>query len=133
MTTKNSLRETIRGILEYLKVEQSSELYSALQKANDTELPKMFYEMSLALSELLEDKEMLNKIRVQLPDGKVVAFGEAHKYAKQMNISSGETPPLHERYVEPELEKGPDLGRYVPADQPFNPRPSNRSRSERQR
>ena len=82
MTTKNSLRETIRGILEYLKVEQSSELYSALQKANDTELPKMFYEMSLALSELLEDKEMLNKIRVQLPDGKVVAFGEAHKYAK---------------------------------------------------
>lgn len=127
-----TLRASITAILDYLGVGDTDKLRITLKKAPDEALPKMFYEMSAALSELMEDKTILQTLQIKLPDGKVVSYDEAEKFAKKQNLG---TPLKKQEKKEKATFKNtpPTPKRYVDADAPFNYRPPKRSQSKRQR
>jgi len=140
-----TLRASIKSILDYLAVEEGTPLRKTLDEAPEDALPRMFYEMSAALSEMTEDKSVLERLKVKLPDGRLVTYNEASEYAKQNNIQS-RVPAREDEEVTPQKaphgeKKGPDEfknkrpkeARYVNADSPLNYRPSGMARSGRKR
>ena len=115
----NSLRGSISDILDYLRVEPGHALRKQLAEAPESDLLAMFYEMSKALSEILEDTTLLDNMKVRMPDGKVVSFKEAQKQAPRS----------------PEYSQKPaqQVEEYVPAEDMFTYRPKKRSKSNRTR
>ena len=88
-----SLRKYMEAVLDYLGVPPDGQLRKELQKAPDEVLPKMYLEMSLALSETLDDPTLLKTIKIKMPDGTITDYEAAQKYARQR------TPPnLGEKY-----------------------------------
>lgn len=125
-----TLRASIKAVLDYLGVGEEDKLRIDLKQAPDEALPKMFYEMSSAMAELMGDKAILNTLKIKLPDGKVVPYEEAEKYARSQQIEK----PIQQPEKPTKFEnKPPEEKKYVSADAPFSYRPSKRARSNRPR
>ncbi len=130
MGNSETLRASIGAMLDYLKVEESNQLRLSLKKASPEQLPKMFYEMTSAIADIMGDKTILNTIQVRLPNGKVVSYEEAEKEAAKSGFKKTTMQPQKANTVE---NVQPDPVEYVNADQPFSYRPSGRAKSKRSR
>lgn len=131
MANNETLRASIKAVLDYLRVDDNDKLRKDLKAASPEQLPAMFFEMSSALADILEDKTVLEALKVRMPDGSVVSFKEAKEFAEKS--SPGEQAPKPANPGNTFENKPPKQFNYVSATDNLTYRPSKRLKSNRRR